>query len=220
MTTGELAKTAVDLAGLMKVLGESLYSTRTVAIRELVQNAHDSITRRQIEDAGSGTAPAITLSVEPERGLLHIEDNGAGLTDEEVRRYLATVGAGYTRTLRDAGAGDELIGYFGLGFLSAFVVAQKVEVWTCSYQTPEQPWLFSSRSGESYSLRPAEPRPVGSRVTLELRRDYRTLSDARALERVVARYCRLLSLPIRLEGAEPVNAEPPPWRLPQSVSAL
>src|SRR5262245_9329989 len=128
--TGSLQKTSVDLAGLMRVLGEALYSTPYVAIRELVQNAHDSCTRRRLETRDDFAA-AISVKLSP--GMLVIADNGAGLTDAEIRAYLATVGAGYTRTLRERGEGEELIGFFGLGFLSAFPISERVEVWTCSF---------------------------------------------------------------------------------------
>lgn len=112
--TASLQKTKVDFAGLMRVLGEALYSTPHVAIRELVQNAYDSCTRRALE-AADRFEPAIAVTVAP--GVLTITDNGAGLTAEEIHSYLATVGAGYTRALREQGA-KGLIGYFGLGFLS------------------------------------------------------------------------------------------------------
>src|SRR5262245_61496881 len=157
MTT-TLQKTRVDLAGLMRVLGEALYSTPHVAIRELVQNAHDSCTRRRIE-GDAGFTPAVSVTSAP--GKLIVTDNGAGLTLAEIHAYLATVGAGYTRTLRDEGKGSGLIGYFGLGFLSAFAVSEKIEVWTCSYKAPQSAHRFISRSGETYTVEAAEPRAVG-----------------------------------------------------------
>jgi molecular chaperone HtpG len=216
--TAEFRSTEVDLSGLMRVLGEALYSTPHVAIRELVQNGHDSLERRRIESE-LPERPLIRLCSDLEHGRLSIEDNGAGLTDDEIHKYLATVGSGYTRTLRDRGEGSSLIGYFGLGFLSAFVVGEKTEVWTCSYQTPGQAWLFTSRSGETYSVAPAEPRPIGTRITLHLREAFRELSDPRKLAALVAKYCRLLPLAVEVDGSV-VNAEPPPWRSPADTSPL
>ena len=124
--TSEILTTQVDLPGLMKVLGNNLYSTPSVAIRELVQNAHDSCVRRQIE-ADDSFEPQIVVSPDPVRQRLIIDDNGAGLTRDEIVRYLATVGTGYTSQMRDEGQSDALIGYFGLGFLSAFFVSTKVD---------------------------------------------------------------------------------------------
>jgi len=209
--TAEFRNTEVDLSGLMRVLGEALYSTPHVAVRELVQNGHDSLERRRIE-ASLPPEPRIVLRTDAERGTLSIEDNGAGLTDEEIHKFLATVGSGYTRTLRDRGEHTSLIGYFGLGFLSAFVVSDKTEVWTCSYKTPDKAWLFTSRSGETYSVEPAEMRPVGTRVKLKLRDAFRELASSGALLSLVRDYCRLLPLPVEVDD-ERVNPEPPPWRL-------
>ncbi|MEM7156465.1 MAG: ATP-binding protein [Myxococcota bacterium] len=205
-----LKKTKVDLGGLMKVLGEHLYSTPNVAIRELVQNAHDSCTRRRMESDEPFTA-TITVHVDPEAQTLSFEDTGAGLTDAEIEQYLATIGSGYTRTLRDRGH-DGLIGYFGLGFLSAFVVSDRIEVWTCSMQDPEHAWIFSSRNGQSYLVSAAPSRPVGTRVTLHLRTEFAELSHLSPVRSLLERYCALLDVPIHCGSGPAVNADPPPWR--------
>jgi molecular chaperone HtpG len=144
MSTPELLPTQVDLFGLMTVLGEHLYSTPFVALRELVQNAHDSCVRRRLEDPAAFDA-AIRVAGDAAAGTLEISDTGAGLTRDEIVRYLATVGAGYTRKLREQHGSDELIGLFGLGFLSAFVIADRVAVTTTSYQSPELTLLYQSR---------------------------------------------------------------------------
>lgn len=227
MTT--LHKTRVDLEGLMKVLGDHLYSTPMVAVRELVQNAHDSCERRRIE-AGPDFEPRIVVTADPAARTLMIEDTGAGLTDEEIQQYLATVGAGYTRTLRQrdqSGDAASLIGYFGLGFLSAFVVSERTEVWTCSYRQPDQAWRFSSRDGQTYSLDVAPAREIGTRVTLHLREQHQSLANPLAVRRLLLRYACLLRHPIHCpvdasglasDLGEAVNAEPPPWRDDRGLS--
>jgi molecular chaperone HtpG len=219
-----LHKTRVDLEGLMKVLGDHLYSTPMVAVRELVQNAHDSCERRRIE-SGDEFEPRIVVRADPTANTLTIEDTGAGLTDDEIQLYLATVGAGYTRTLRQREpAGDtssSLIGYFGLGFLSAFVVSERTELWTCSYKQPQLAWRFVSRDGQTYSLDAAPQREVGTRVTLHLRDEHQSLGNPLAVRRLLLRYACLLQHPIHCpldaaagwdELGEAVNADPPPWR--------
>lgn len=206
-----VARTKVDLGGLMKVLGEHLYSTPMVALRELVQNAHDSCHRRRIE-ADDGVAPRIEVRASQSQRTLTIEDRGAGLTREEIEKYLATVGAGYTRTLRESGADANLIGFFGLGFLSAFVVAERTEVHTCSYRDPEQAWRFSSRAGHSYTIRAAETRPVGTAVTLHLQPRFVELGNLQVVRTLLERYCCLLEFPVHCGPEGPVNGEPPPWR--------
>lgn len=230
MTT--LHKTRVDLEGLMKVLGDHLYSTPMVAVRELVQNAHDSCERRRIESSDA-FEPRIVVRADPNAKTLTIEDTGAGLTDEEIQKYLATVGAGYTRTLRQreqaSDASSSLIGYFGLGFLSAFVVSERTEVWTCSYQQPQLAWRFVSRDGQTYSLDAAPQREIGTRVTLHLREQHQALANPLAVRRLLLRYACLLQHPIHSpldasagpdELGEAVNAEPPPWRDARELSEV
>jgi molecular chaperone HtpG len=194
----------------MKVLGEHLYSSPNVAIRELVQNAHDSCVRRRVESP-LAFEPSITVVADAAARTLGFEDTGAGLTEDEIERYLATIGSGYTRSLRDQGQSG-LIGYFGLGFLSAFVVSERIEVWTCSYRDPERAWSFSSRSGQSYVVKPAPPRPVGTRVTLHLLPRFEALSRTAPVRALLERYCGLLLVPILCGEGPAVNAVPPPWR--------
>jgi len=210
--TVEVHTTRVDLSGLMTVLGEHLYSTPIVAIRELVQNAHDSCVRRRIEDGGPFVA-TIVVRGDAQHGTLTVEDSGAGLTHDEIVQYLATVGAGYTRKLRESTGSDELIGLFGLGFLSAFVVSERTSVITTSYKEPDVGWHYQSKSGERYTIEPAPPRAVGSVVQLHLKEKFKKLADPEVLRAILARYCALLPVPVFAgEETAAVNAEPPPWR--------
>jgi molecular chaperone HtpG len=220
--TIELRAAQVDMAGLLTVLGDHLYSTPLVAVRELLQNAHDSIVRRRIEDpawapaANDGAGPAggrIVVRASP--GLLSIEDDGAGLTDEEIVAYLATIGAGYTRNLRQSTGSEELIGLFGLGFLSAFVVSDRVRVTTTSYKSPDRGFLYQSRAGARYTIEPVPPRPVGTVVELQLKDKLAALGDPEAVRRVLRKYACLLRVPVFVgDDRTPVNDAPPPWRAP------
>lgn len=206
----ELRTTQVDLAGLMEVLGRNLYSTPEVALRELVQNAHDSCTRRELEDSEPFEA-GIWLRTDPSENRLVIEDSGAGLTREEIIEYLATVGRGYTGKLRRQGGPNSLIGAFGLGFLSAYFVSRKVEVRTCSYKQPGEGWLFASTGAERYHLTPWQPDRVGTSVTLHLNEDSRALCGVEHIRRLLRHYCGLLPQPIRVDDQEPINLAAP-WR--------
>ncbi|MDR0996886.1 MAG: ATP-binding protein [Zoogloeaceae bacterium] len=220
-TEGEVVQvhqTAVSLSGLMQVLGKNLYSTPLVAVRELVQNAHDSIIRRRLEDpAFAEMSGKITVVGDLARGIIRIIDTGAGLTSPEIENFLATVGAGYTRNLRAKHDDSGLIGMFGLGFISAFVLAEKVSVTTTSFQNPEQTLRYISHTGENYALSEVENRPVGTEVHLVLRPEFTYLSGPEALLGVLRKYCVLLHEPIFLnDGESPLNPETPPWRLPEA----
>ena len=211
----ELQRAQVDLTGLLAVLGSHLYSAPEVALRELVQNAHDSCTRRRLEDVLAEAR--IEVIAEPEAGLLRFIDNGAGLTREEIVRYLATLGAGYTRLLRERS--DDLIGAFGLGFLTAYGVSQRVVVTTCSYQTPGETWVFTSLDGSSFTLDVGAPRPVGTEVCLHLKPDLAHLGRPERVRQLLSRYCALLQHPV-LVPDRPVNADPPPWSRSLPPAAL
>jgi molecular chaperone HtpG len=205
--------TQVDLGGLMAVLGQHLYSTPVVALRELVQNAHDSLARRRLEDREWRGEGRIGVEGDPVRGILRITDTGAGLTAHEIHTFLATVGVSYTRGLRERTHSEELIGLFGLGFLSAFVLAEEVTVTTTSYQRPDQGFRYRSEDGKSYRLQEVPPRPVGTEVELSLRDSFRHLAESGTLAKVLGKYCVLLSEPVYLAGRlEPLNGVAPPWR--------
>jgi molecular chaperone HtpG len=216
----EILPVEIHLPGLLKLLGESLYSTPRVALRELVQNAHDSCVRRREEDpaASSDYAPAIRVWTDREARQLFIQDNGSGLTRDEITVFLATVGRGYTSELRaklGAGGRDEaldLIGYFGLGLLSAFMIAQRVQITSCSYQTPDEAWRWVSEGGQSYALRRATREGVGTTVQLDLRDDALFLLDADALTDTLRAYAELLPVPITIGASGPaINTRPAPW---------
>ncbi|GAA4855057.1 ATP-binding protein [Kitasatospora terrestris] len=210
----KLRTTEVDLGGLVGVLATHLYSTPLVALRELVQNAHDSHTRRRLEDPDTPYRPLIRVSGDPAARTVAIEDTGAGLTEPEIHAYLATVGTGYTRMLRDLTGDQDLIGAFGLGFLSAFSVADEVTVTTASHREPHLAHRYRSRGGERYGVEPVAPRPgPGTVVELTLKPEHAHLADEEALREVLRRYCVLLPIPVYVGTDEqPVNDVPVPWR--------
>ncbi|MEU8920693.1 ATP-binding protein [Kitasatospora sp. NPDC048545] len=210
----ELRTTEVDLGGLVNVLATHLYSTPLVALRELVQNAHDSHTRRLLEDPEGDHRPLIRVRADSARRTVAIEDTGAGLTEPEIHSYLATVGTGYTRMLRELTGNQELIGAFGLGFLSAFSIADEVTVTTTSHREPTLGHRYRSRGGEQYRVEPAPARPrPGTVVELALKAEHAHLADEDALREILGRYCVLLPIPVHVGDDErPVNSVEVPWR--------
>ncbi len=218
--SASLHTTKVDLDGLLEVLGKNLYSTPAVAVRELIQNAHDACMRDQVENSNSSNNYTIHISTNTEKQQLTIEDNGSGLTDKEIIDYLATVGSGYTRQIRHQTDSNDMIGYFGLGFLSAYVIADKVEVWTTSYQDPDQGWYFSSKGGQKFSLLKTKPRSQGSKVLLHLSDEHSDLAENHTLQHLLEKYCCLLPIDIFLnDKSEPINQFEPPW-LDKNLSPL
>ncbi|WP_191091541.1 ATP-binding protein [Affinibrenneria salicis] len=197
----------------MQVLSQHLYSTPMVAIRELVQNAHDAIIRRRLEEPQWRQPASIHVRCDPAIPAITITDVGSGLTEEEIHQYLATVGVGYTRGLRQSDDDTGLIGMFGLGFASAFVVAEKVTLTTTSWQQPDVSWRYRSTNGESYSIEPATGHPVGTTIELTLKSEFVGLANAGHLSAVLSRYCALLHEPVFVGDEEvAINHITPPWR--------
>src|SRR5262245_3460933 len=162
----------LHLPGLLKVLAEHLYTNKSVGVRELLQNAHDSCVRRSVEERFPGYRPRIDVAIDRAHGVLTIDDNGSGLTREDVVDYLSTIGKSYTRDLKEQLAllsPDEaatLIGQFGLGFLSAFLLASEVTVQTRSHRHGHRPVRWHCTGDEEYELTAGTRTEPGTTVIL------------------------------------------------------
>jgi molecular chaperone HtpG len=207
----------LHLPGLLKVLAEHLYTSKKVGIRELIQNAHDSCVRRKIELGEPRYAPRIDVGLDQKRRIVTIADNGNGLTEEEIGTYLATIGRGYTRELREKLAfsspaeAAELIGQFGLGFLSAFLLAGEVTLITRSVKGgPSLRW--HSTGDEHYEITPAERVDFGTTVELKIKPAASFILSEQTLTDTVRAYADFLPIPIYINGDDyPVNLMAPPW---------
>jgi molecular chaperone HtpG len=215
----------LHLPGLLKVLAEHLYSSKKVGVRELIQNAHDSCVRRKIEAAEPHYRPRIDLSLDVRRRTLTIADNGNGLTEDEIGTYLATIGRGYTRELRERLSfsspeeAAELIGQFGLGFLSAFLLASEVTLTTRSIRG-DGALRWHSTGDEHYELTPGERDEAGTTVELKVKPAASFILNEPALVETVRTYADFVPTPIHVGGDElPVNLMTPPWEADDSESS-
>jgi molecular chaperone HtpG len=208
----------IYLPGLLKVLAESLYSTKKVAIRELIQNAHDSCVRRRVETKQATYRPRIDVTIDEVNHTVTITDNGSGLTKEDVRTYLATIGRSYTRQLGEnlsifnPDEASQLIGQFGMGFLSAFLVASEVVLTTRSYKEDSPTLQWRSNGDVHYELEEVDEVPVGTSVELHLKANASFMLNEGILSETIAQYADFLPIPVYLNGGfYPINAQRPPW---------
>ena len=207
----------LHLPGLLKVLAEHLYSNKQVAVRELIQNAHDGCRRRQAEAGEADYSPRIDINIDGPRRVLSISDNGYGLTRTEIEDYLATIGRSYTRELRQnlsALSPDEaarLIGQFGFGFLSAFLLADEVTVITRSFQG-EDAFEWNSDGGETYEIKDAKRAQTGTTVELRVKSAASFVLREQTLLEIVRQFADFLPIPIHVNReAQQVNLGTPPW---------
>lgn len=208
----------LHLPGLLKVLAEHLYSNKQVAVRELLQNAHDSCVRRLVEGNEADYQPRIDINLDAKARTLTISDNGFGLTGQEIADYLSTIGRSYTRELREnlsllsPDEAGQLIGQFGFGFLSAFLIAGEVTVVTRSVRD-EQAHRWRSQGDEHYDLEPAQREVPGTTIELLIKSSASFVLREEMLIDIVRQYADFLPIPIYLNGdSVPLNLMAPPWQ--------
>lgn len=205
----------INLPGLLRMLGENIYSDPEVAVREMIQNAHDSLIIRKTMQADFDQ-PEIRIAFDKAKRTLTISDNGTGMTEEGLHKNLATIGESFTRIQKDDLRGKQreeaalLIGQFGIGLLSAFAIARKVEFFTRSYQPGSQGLKWTCSGDIHYTVESADLTEVGTHVVLYLLDGKLDLLDERRLKQAVKKYADFLSIPILLNGAK-VNTGTPPW---------
>lgn len=209
----------VDIAGIIEIMGTSLYSRATTPVRELLQNAHDGIVRRRQLDLSY--AGRIDVRQDAAGGTLTFADDGIGLSAEEAERYLGTLGIGITGMIKraagrddegdgggglkaPAGDGQTLIGQFGIGLFSAFMLADRMVVET--RRADGDPAALAVRweagAGTDILLASCDRAGSGTSVTLFLKPQHRALAaEEAALEEAVKEFADFLPVPIYLNGA-------------------
>ena len=205
----------INLPGLLRMLGYNIYAEPEASVREMIQNAHDTCIIRKTQDRGF-TDPRIHISYDRAQKTLTFADNGAGMTEEELHEYLSTIGRGFTelqrKDLREAGVQEALllIGQFGIGLLSAFSVAEKVEIFTRSYRPGSRGFKWTCEGDIHYTVEPVRVAEPGTRAVLHLSDSSLVLLDDRRLRQAIKKYADFLSVPIYLKGNQ-VNSCTPPW---------
>ena len=203
-----------DVSRLLYMMVHSVYSDKDVFLRELISNAADACEKLRYEALSApelntdGENPRIRVSLDEDAGRISIEDNGIGMSRDEMIEALGTIARSGTRAFMErleankAGEGAELIGQFGVGFYSAFMVADRVDVISRRAGSAEA-WLWSSDGKGSYSVRPveAEEAPArGTRVVMHLMEDARTYATKWTVERIIREQSGHVAVPIEISA--------------------
>ena len=206
----------VDVAGIIEIMGSSLYSRPDTPVRELIQNAHDAITcRRQRELKYQGR---IDITQDPSAHTLTFHDDGIGLSATEAEEYLSTLGIGITglikKGLAGAAGGDSggLIGQFGIGMFSAFMLAERVVVDSRRFDG-EEAVRWEAGAGTDITLSNGARGESGTSITLHLKPDHYILAAcAELLEKAIREFADFLTVPIFLNsGKQRVNVIQAAW---------
>ena len=206
---------SIDSENIFPIIKIWVYSDHDIFVRELVSNGCDAITKLKKLDMmveyelPEDYKPKIEVIVNPEEKTMKFIDNGLGMTAEEVEEYITQIAfSGATQFLekyKDKTTDDEMIGHFGLGFYSAFMVADEVQIDTLSYKEGAKPVHWASQGGTEYEMQEGNKTTVGSEITLFLNEDSLEFANEYRAREVLERYCSFMPVEIFLSKA---NAEP------------
>ena len=205
---------SINSDNLFPIIKKWLYSDHDIFFRELISNGCDAITKlKKLEMMGEYTLPAdykpeIHVVVNPEEKTLKFIDNGLGMTADEVEEYINQIAfsgaTDFIEKYKDKANDDQIIGHFGLGFYSAFMVADQVTIDTLSYKDGATAVHWSCDGGTEFDMADGTKESVGTEITLFLNEDSVEFSNEYRAREVIEKYCSFMPTPIFLEKA---NAE-------------
>ena len=225
MTVLEQGTITIHTENIFPIIKKSLYTDHEIFLRELVSNAVDAIAKlkmisRSGEFSGDIGEPEIHLAIDKEKKTLSVSDNGIGLTADEVKKYINQVAFSSAEEFiqKYKGEGnDAIIGHFGLGFYSSFMVAKQVEIDTLSYQEGAQAVHWSCDGSPAFELTDSPRTERGTTITLTLQDEEEEYLETSRIKQLIKTYCDFMPVPIKLDG-EVINKQKAAWR--ESASNL
>ena len=205
---------SIDSENIFPIIKKWVYSDHDIFVRELVSNGCDAITKlKKLDMMGEyelpeGYKPKIEVIVNPEEKTMKFIDNGLGMTAEEVEEYITQIAfSGATQFLekyKDKTTDDQMIGHFGLGFYSAFMVADEVHIDTLSYKEGSVPVHWTCDGGTEYEMADGNKTVPGTEITLFLNEESLEFANEYRMREVIEKYCSFMPVNIYLSKA---NAE-------------
>ncbi|NTV25504.1 MAG: molecular chaperone HtpG [Chlorobiaceae bacterium] len=218
-----------EMKQLLDLIVHSLYTHPEIFLRELISNASDALSKVRFRLLSSEEGIdregdlKITITVDPETRSFVIEDTGIGMTEEELIANLGTVARsgtlGFMEALKEQQKGDgidaNLIGQFGVGFYSVFMVTDEVSVETRSAETGSEGRRWRSNGQGTYTIEPAELVGRGTRISFTLKEEYKEFAEEYRLEQIIKKYSNFVDFPIFL-GSRQVNSVTALWQRSKS----
>ena len=213
----EQGQIQIHTENIFPIIKKAVYSGHEVFLRELVSNGVDAINKRRMAamggDCSEGDEGTIQIRVDREAKTLTISDNGIGMTADEVKRYINQVAFSSAEDFLEKykQESDAIIGHFGLGFYSSFMVAERVELLTRSARPDSEAVRWSCDGSPNFNLTGAEREDAGTDVILHLMEDELEYLEPSRIRTLINTYCDFMAVPVQLEG-ETVNKRDAPWR--------
>ena len=199
---------SIHAQNIMPGIKRWLYSDKDIFIRELVSNGCDAVTKYKMLTPGAEDDFKVTVEVDKEKNELRFIDNGIGMTWEEVEKYINQVAFSGAEEFLKNYQGEEksgIIGHFGLGFYSAFMVSAKVTIDSLSYLPGAKPVRWESEDGMAFTMSEGSRETRGTTITLTILEDEKEFLETYRVREVLNRYCGYLAVPVYLFDA---NAKP------------
>ncbi|NJN61838.1 MAG: molecular chaperone HtpG [Coleofasciculaceae cyanobacterium RL_1_1] len=219
MTVLEKGNISIHTENIFPIIKKSLYSEHEIFLRELVSNAVDAIEKLKMvayagEFDGDTDNPKITIAVDKDAKTLTISDTGIGMTADEVKKYINQVAFSSAEefvTKYSGGADQPIIGHFGLGFYSSFIVAERVDIDTLSYKAGSEAVHWTCDGSPTFELSGSERTEHGTTITLHLMEGEEEYAEAARIKQLVKNYCDFMPVPIELDG-DVLNKQEAIWR--------
>ncbi len=213
----ETGNVSVSTENIFPIIRKWLYSDRDIFLRELVSNAADANAKlKRMSELGeydrpAGDTPWIRVTFDKAAGTLSIEDNGIGMTPDEIKQYINQIA--YSGVMdfvekykEKGGESADIIGHFGLGFYSAFMVADKVRIDTLSYQDGAEAASWESEDGMAYTMGPSDKDTRGTLITITLSDEGKGFLTGAKLREILDKYCGYMAFPIYFTDVEAEKA--------------
>ena len=197
--TSQQGNISIHAQNIMPIIKRWLYSDKDIFIREMVSNGCDAITKQKMLSPGAEEDWRVTVTLDAEKGELTFSDNGIGMTAEEVEKYINQVAFSGAEEFLKNYEGDEkggIIGHFGLGFYSAFMVADRVTIETLSGTEGASPVRWTSEDGMAFTMEDGSRTQRGTDVILHISEEEKEFLEEYRVREVLKRYCGFMATPV------------------------
>jgi molecular chaperone HtpG len=226
MTILEQGNITIHTENIFPIIKKSLYTDHEIFLRELISNSVDAIQKLKMvsyagEVDGELEEPEIVITIDKDNKTLSVSDNGIGMTADEVKKYINQVAFSSAEEFIQKYQKDsdqQIIGHFGLGFYSSFMVAKKVEIDTLSYRAGAQAVHWSCDGSPAFELTDSTRTQRGTTVTLTLQDEEQEYIESMRIKQLVKAYCDFMPVSIKLDG-EQINKQRALWKeSPQNLT--
>ncbi|MCB5247257.1 MAG: molecular chaperone HtpG [Candidatus Cloacimonetes bacterium] len=217
----EKGSLSIHTENIFPIIKKWLYSQHDIFLRELISNAVDAINKRKYADPGFNPEEMeISVKLDPKKNTIEVSDTGIGMTADEIRKYINQIAFSgaeeFVSKFKDVQS--NIIGHFGLGFYSSFMVAEKVTIDSLSWAPDSQPAFWECDGSTEYKMKEGKRKDPGTTITIHLNEDSKNYAEEARIREILEKYCNFMPWPIKFKDQQ-VNQKEALWnRKPKDVT--